>query len=101
MDYGIFSVRTDVNACDYTQGCTVTARESALKVDSRTKILCRTEESNLRHRLAGPTLCQLSYIPIPPGLFNSNVHMCHKQRIRLALVLYWIVFHFDLIFALD
>ena len=33
MDYhGIFNVRTDVNACDCTQGCTDTLRESALKL---------------------------------------------------------------------
>ena len=38
-------------------------RESALKVDSGGKIPCRTGESNLRQRRAGPTLYQLSYIP--------------------------------------
>ena len=32
MDYRIFNVRTDVNACGYTRGCTDTVRESALKV---------------------------------------------------------------------
>ena len=34
MDYGIFNVRTDVNACNRARGCTNTVRESALKVDS-------------------------------------------------------------------
>ena len=34
MDYGIFNMRTDVNACDCARGCTDTVRESALKVDS-------------------------------------------------------------------
>ena len=29
MDYGIFNVRTDVNACDCTRGCTETLTESA------------------------------------------------------------------------
>ena len=64
MDYTIFelNVRTDVNACDYTRGCTDTVRESALKVDSGRKIPCRTGESNLRQRRDGPTLYQLSYI---------------------------------------
>ena len=62
MDYGIFNVRTDTNACDFTQGCTDTVRESALKVDSGRKIPCRTGESNLPQRRAGPTLYQLSYI---------------------------------------
>ena len=62
MDYRIFNVRTDVNACDYTRVCTDTVRESALKVDSERKIPCRTGESNLRQRRAGPTLYQLSYV---------------------------------------
>ena len=39
--------------------------ESALKVDSGRKIPCRTGESNLRRRRAGPMLYQLSYIPTP------------------------------------
>ena len=65
MGYGIFNVRTDVNACDCTRGCTDTVRESALKVNSGRKILCCTWESNLRQRCAGPTLYRLSYIPTP------------------------------------
>ena len=63
MDYKIFNVRTDVNACDCTLGCTDTAKKSALKIDSGRKIPYRTGESNLRERRAGPVLCQLSYIP--------------------------------------
>ena len=55
MDYGIFNVRTDVNACDCTLGCTDTLRDSALKVDSWRKIPCRTGESNLRRQRALPT----------------------------------------------
>ena len=47
MDYGIFNMCTDVNACDCAQGCTDTIRESALKVDSGRKIPCRTLELNL------------------------------------------------------
>ena len=58
-------MRTDVNACDCTRGRTDTERESALKVDSGNEIACRTGESNLRQRRAGPTLYQLSYIPSP------------------------------------
>ena len=65
MDYGIFNVHTDVNACDCTRGCRDTATESALKVDSRRKIPCRTGESNLRQRRAGQMLYQLSYLPTP------------------------------------
>ena len=36
-------------------------REPAVKVDSGRKILCRTGESNLRQRCAGPALYHLSY----------------------------------------
>ena len=65
INYGIFNVRTDVNACDCTRGCTDTSRESALKVDSGRKIAFRTGESNPRRRRAGPMLYQLSYSPTP------------------------------------
>ena len=65
MDHRIFIVRTDVDACDCTRGCTDTVRESALKVDSWRKIPCRTGKSNLRQRRAGPTVYQLSYTHIP------------------------------------
>ena len=64
-DYTIFNVRADVNACDCTQGCTDTVRESALKVDSGRKIPCHTRESNLPQRRAGPTFYRLCYIPSP------------------------------------
>ena len=37
MDYGIFNVRTDVNACDCTRGCTDTLKEPAMKVTSGRK----------------------------------------------------------------
>ena len=42
MDPGIFNVRTDINACECTRGCTDTVKESAMKVDSGRKIPCRT-----------------------------------------------------------
>ena len=63
MDYGIFNVHTDVNACDCTQGCTDTIRESVLKVDSGRKILCGTGESNLYLQCASLMLYHLIYIP--------------------------------------
>ena len=69
MDYGIFNVHTDVIACNCTLEYTHTVRESALKVDSGRKIPCRTGESNLRRRSAGPVLYQLSYIPTPPYMY--------------------------------
>ena len=50
------------------EGCTDTARESALKADSRTEIPYRTGESNLRWQHAGLMLYQLSYIPTPISL---------------------------------
>ena len=46
------------------EGCADIVTESALKVDSGRKIPCRTGESNLRQRCAGPTLHQLSF-PTP------------------------------------
>ena len=66
MDFGIFNVRTDVHACNCTRGCKNTVRESALEVDSGRKLPCRTGESDLRQRRAGPMRFQLSYIPTPP-----------------------------------
>ena len=63
MDYGIFNVRTYVNACVCTRGCPDTVRESALKDNSGRNIPCRTGESNLRLRRAGPTLYELGYTP--------------------------------------
>ena len=65
MDYMIFNVRTEINICDCTRGCTDTVREPTLTVDSGTEIPCRTGESNLPQRRAGPTLDQLIYIPLP------------------------------------
>ena len=56
IDYGIFNLRTDVNACDCARGCADTVRESALKVDSGRKIPCRTGESNRRRWRAGPMI---------------------------------------------
>ena len=61
ITYGIFSVRTDVNACDAD-----TVRQSALKVDSGRKIPCRNGKSNPCRRRAGPMLYQLKYDPTNP-----------------------------------
>ena len=91
MDYGIFNVRTDVNACDCTRGCTDTVRDSALKVDSRKKIPCRTGESNLRRRRAGPIFYQLSYTPtdvicIAVGCAPSLGYQDPQKRLLARLV---------------
>ena len=64
MDYRIFNVHTDVNGIAL-RGCSNIMRESALKVDCGRKIPCLTRELNLCQRYAGPTFCQLSYIPTP------------------------------------
>ena len=64
MDYGIFNVRTYINACDCTSGCADTVRESALKVDFERKIPCRTvNRTSVGDVSAVPMLYQLSYIP--------------------------------------
>ena len=81
MDYGIFNVCTDVNACDCARVCTDTVRQTALKVDSGRKIPCRTGESNLRWWRAGPMLYQLSYTPtgyMQPRLYTVD----YKQEIK-------------------
>ena len=75
MDYGIFNAHTDVNACDCTRGCADTVSESALKVDSGRKIPCRTGESNLRLRHAGPMLNKLSCIPTHSSVLIAVEHM--------------------------
>ena len=58
------------------EGCTDTVRESTLKVDSGRKIPCRSGDSNLPKRCAGPTLYQLSYIPAPILLLLLVVCCC-------------------------
>ena len=61
-------------------GCTDTVRESALKVDSGRKIPCRTGESNLRRRCAGPILYQLSYIPYISKLDLELTNQLNKSK---------------------
>ena len=82
MEYRIFNVRTDVDACDCTRGCTDALGESALKVDSLRKIPCRTGEADLRQRCAGPTLYQLSYIPTGNVLDTVRLTRLHKTKTR-------------------
>ena len=90
MDQGIFNVRTDVNVCDCTRGCTDTERESELKMDPGRKIPCRTGESNLRRQRAGLMLFQLSYIPNqwwgkPDGRYN----LTDEKEKHLGIVCFW------------
>ena len=72
MDYRIFNVRTNVNACGCARGCTDTVRESALNVDSGRKIPCRTGESNLHQRRDGSMLYQWATSPPPTYLLTVN-----------------------------
>ena len=93
MDYGIFNVRTDVNACDFEWVCTETIRQPALKVESgkkKKKKPCRTGESNLRRRRAGPMFYQLSYIPTPrhEGTFLKHV----KAPLSLSILCPFVLF---------
>ena len=86
MDYGLFNMRTDINAFDCTQGCTDTIRESALKVDSRRKTPCCTGESNnwQWQQHAGLTLCQLSYIPTHCGINKQRASDCWLAMLKLS-----------------
>ena len=56
IDFRIFIVHTDVNACSCTRGYANTERESALKVDSGKKIPWHIGESNLHQRRDGSML---------------------------------------------
>ena len=80
MDYRIFNMCIDVNACDYTRGCMDTVRESMLKVDSGRKIPCRTRELNLHWQCAGLMLYHLSYISIPTNNWKSPQEMTLISR---------------------
>ena len=72
MDYRIINMRTVGHAYDCTKRCTVTVRESALKVKFERTFSCRLGEPNLRHQSAGPTLYQMSSIPAPKKLGRGN-----------------------------
>ena len=57
-----------------------TVREAALKVvDPGRKIPCRTKESNLRQRRAGPMLYQLSYGVVPKSLLAFLGFLCNAE----------------------
>ena len=75
VNYRIFNVRTDVNACDWTGGVRTLVRECALKVDSGRKIPRRTGESNLRQRRDGPMLSPTELHPHHYG-YISNPLTC-------------------------
>ena len=73
---GFFNMRTDVNTCNHTLGCTDTIRESALKVD--------WEKNPWLHRGIKPALavCQSNALPTelhPHPLVCSMSLMSHCQ----------------------
>ena len=72
MDYGIFNVRTDVNAGNCTRGCTDTVRESALKVDSR-----RKKKKNLPRRGIKPASAACRSDALPTGL---HLHRLVREK---------------------
>ena len=76
-------MRTDVNACGATLGCMDTIRESALKVDSETKIPCRPGKPNLPQQHASPMLYQTELHP-HPKLHTKYDFVTLKSCERLA-----------------
>ena len=72
MDYEIFNVRTDVNACDCTWGCTDTVKGFALKVDSG-----REEKKNpLLHRGIEPASAACRSDALPTELHPQLQFVC-------------------------
>ena len=84
MDYRIFILCTDVNACDCTPGCTDTERESAVKADWGKKNLAapgtRTFVSGMMIRCFN----QLTYIPSPGSCVTQSCWTQNKLRSMLC-----------------
>ena len=80
MDYGIFNVRTDVNAWDCAQGSADTVRESALKVDSGRK-------NPLPHRGIEPAsaACRSDALPIELHPHPENLACKRRKRRHIHL----------------
>ena len=68
MDYRIFNVRTDVNACSCTRGCTDAVRESALRVDSGIKKKLKIKNP-LRYRGIEPASATCRSDALQPELY--------------------------------
>ena len=62
--FGIFNVCTD-DACNSTQGCADTVRESALEADSGRKIPCHTGDSNPCQYCTWPSVRHSTHRAIP------------------------------------
>ena len=74
MDYRIFNVRTDVNACDCTQRRMDTVKESALKVDS--------EKNPLLHQGIEPVSAVCKSDALPTELHPHPIHSAEMKRKR-------------------
>ena len=77
MDYGIFNMRTYVNAYNCTKGCTDIVRESKLKVD--------WEKNPLPHRGIEPAsaACRSDDLPTEPHPHSTHLFdnkLCPKQE---------------------
>ena len=99
MDYRIFNMHADVNACSCAQGCTDTIRESALQVDSGSKMPCCTRESNLCWWCASLMLYQLSYIPIPWWLTGLRLQLGFRIQISFRNIKNGFEMHFECEFS--
>ena len=80
MDYGVFNVRTDVNACDCTRGYMDTVRESVLKLEC-----CR--KNPLPHRGIEPASATFRSNALPTELHPHPImtglagHCCSHYRL--------------------
>ena len=77
MDYGIFNVLTDVNACGCTRGCTDIVRESAQKVD--------WEKNPLSHREIEPASATCRF-DAPPTELHPHIWMFTTSFVVCASV---------------
>ena len=78
MDYRIFNVRKDVDACGCTTGYTDTVRESALKVDTGIKIPCFTRESEY-----------WLWLSTTENQVNRKQEVIHRQVLAHTLWQFW------------
>ena len=78
MDYRIFHVGTDFNACTCTQGYTDTVRDSALTVDSGEKVPAAPE--NWTYVSSMPVQrANMSYIPTHPFVLHGEEAECSGE----------------------
>ena len=76
MEYKIFGVLTDASACDCTQGCADTVRESALKADSGNYAKKGFRKSCLKRGVFSHQGDPLAWIPLYS--FCCCIPHCHQ-----------------------